>query len=51
LIPGIQDLSYVSKKPKTTPRGFFVSSMEEEFLAALKGLVEAIENGEEPPIF
>ena len=50
LTPGVQDLPYASKKPKTTPKGV-VSSVEEVVLAMLEGLPEAIENEEEPPVF
>lgn len=51
LIPGIQYLPHASKKPKSTPTGVVVSSVEEAVLTSLEGLEEAIEDGEEPPIF
>jgi len=51
LIPDIQYLPYASRKPKSTPTGVVVSSVEEVVLATLKGLAEYIEDGEEPPVF
>ena len=51
LIPGVQHLPHTSRKPKATPIGVVVSSVEEAVLATLEGLEEAIEDREEPPIF
>jgi len=51
LIPGIQPLRYASRKPKATPTGVVVSSIEEAVLATLECLEEAIEDGEEPLVF
>ena len=50
-IPRVQYLPHTSKKTNTTPTGVVVSSVEEAVLATLEGLEEAIEDGEEPPIF
>ena len=51
LIPSIQHLPYASRKPKATPTGVVVSSVEEAVLATLEGLAKAIEEGEEPLVF
>jgi len=51
LIPGIQQLPYASRKPKTTPTGVVVSLAEEAILATLEDPEEVVEDGDEPPIF
>ena len=50
LILGIQHLPYTSRKPKFTPTGVVVSSVEEAILTTIEALTEAIKYGEEPPV-
>jgi len=51
LILGIQHLPYASRKPKITLTWVVVSSVEEVVLSTLEGLLEVVEDKEEPSVF